>query len=236
MSNMIPQEKDPILLVIAKAAQSQDVDVAKMQQLLDMHERINRQNAERAYFGALTMMQGEMPRITKQGEIKDASGRVRSKYARGEDIHDAIRGSLQKYGFALSFTTENPSPDKLLVRGFLSHRDGHRETSSIILPSDKGAGKNDVQAVGSSVSYGKRYMTCALLNIIAEGEDDDGAGGARSDEEPDVVKKLREEAKGGWEKLRIAFNALPREQRKVVQPWFEEIKADALAVKPEGSA
>ncbi len=236
MSNMVSQEKDPILLVIAKAAQSQDVDVAKMQQLLDMHERINRQNAERAYFGALTMMQGEMPRITKQGEIKDASGRVRSKYARGEDIHDAIRGSLQKYGFALSFTTENPAPDKLLVRGFLSHRDGHRETSSIILPSDKGAGKNDVQAVGSSVSYGKRYMTCALLNIIAEGEDDDGNGGRGDGEEPDLVKQLREAAKGGWEKLRIAFNALPREQRKIVQPWFEEIKADALAVKPEGSA
>lgn len=236
MSNMVPQEKDPILLVIAKAAQSQDVDVAKMQQLLDMHERINRQNAERAYFGALTQMQGEMPRITKQGEIKDASGRVRSKYARGEDIHDAIRGSLQKYGFALSFTTENPAPDKLLVRGFLSHRDGHRETSSIILPSDKGAGKNDVQAVGSSVSYGKRYMTCALLNIIAEGEDDDGNGGRGDGEEPDLVKQLREAAKGGWEKLRIAFNALPREQRKIVQPWFEEIKADALAVKPEGSA
>jgi len=37
-----------------------------------------------------------------------------------------------------------------------------------------GGSKNAVQAVGSSVSYGKRYVMSALLNITTTDDDDDG--------------------------------------------------------------
>lgn len=40
------------------------------------------------------------------------------------------------------------------------------------LPPDLSGDKNSIQAVGSSVSYGKRYTACALLNITSRGEDD----------------------------------------------------------------
>ncbi|WP_371924668.1 ERF family protein [Pseudomonas sp. R5(2019)] len=52
------------------------------------------------------------------------------------------------------------------------HRDGHREQTAMLLPVDIGKGRNAVQAVGSSTTYGKRYVMCALLNIwkITDGE------------------------------------------------------------------
>jgi hypothetical protein len=45
------------------------------------------------------------------------------------------------------------------------------------LPLDTSGSKNNVQAVGSSTSYGKRYTATLLLNIRTKGEDDDGHAG-----------------------------------------------------------
>jgi hypothetical protein len=61
------------------------------------------------------------------------------------------------------------------VTCILAHRDGHREETSLDLMHDSTGSKNSVQAIGSSVSYGKRYTMCALLNITTKNEDDDGA-------------------------------------------------------------
>jgi hypothetical protein len=50
------------------------------------------------------------------------------------------------------------------------------------LPADIGKGRNDVQAVGSSTTYGKRYVMSALLNITTgETRDDDGQSSDGSD-------------------------------------------------------
>jgi len=43
------------------------------------------------------------------------------------------------------------------------------------LPPDTGPGRNALQAIGSAHSYGKRYLTLDMLNIITEGEDSDGS-------------------------------------------------------------
>src|SRR6202043_3736939 len=70
--------------------------------------------------------------------------------------------------------------DLIVVTGVLSHRDGHAEETTMLLPADISGGKNPLQAIGSSTSYGKRYTAGALLNITSRGEDDDGwAGGAK---------------------------------------------------------
>lgn len=48
----------------------------------------------------------------------------------------------------------------------------------MLLPADVSGNKNAVQAFGSSTSYGKRYVLCALLNITTRGQDDNGHGAA----------------------------------------------------------
>ena len=44
------------------------------------------------------------------------------------------------------------------------------------LPVDFTGSKNPVQAIGSSTSYGKRYVAAALLNLTSRGEEDDATG------------------------------------------------------------
>lgn len=173
----VQTESTTIMSIIQQVAMSPDADIDKMERLMAMHERFQAQQAKQQYDDALSQMQEEMPVIGERGGIKDKSGRIQSTYALWEDINEMIKPVLARHGFGLTFRT--PRNEKgIEVEGVLSHRAGHRETTSIVLPVDTSGSKNGVQAVASSVSYGKRYTAGLLLNITTTGEDDDGNGGA----------------------------------------------------------
>ena len=168
-------EGQTIMSVIARAANDPNTDVDKMERLMAMYERIEGKRAEAAFSSALSEMQDKLPSI---GERGNAAGRY--TYALWEDINAAIKPVLKAHGFALSFRTDFTNGIK--VTGVLSHSSGHKEETSIVLPADPSGNKNAVQAVASSVSYGKRYTAGALLNLTSHGEDDDAfASGASYD-------------------------------------------------------
>lgn len=170
---VVQQDSATILQVIQRAASDPQCDIEKLERLMQMHERFQAQQAKQQYDEALAQMQEELPVIGERGGIRDKSGRIQSTYALWEDINEMIKPVLAKHGFAISFRT--PRNEKgIEVEGVLSHRAGHRETTSLLLPADVSGNKNGVQAVASSVSYGKRYTAGALLNFTTTGEDDDG--------------------------------------------------------------
>ena len=169
-------ESAALLSVIERAARDPNVDVDKMERLMAMHERIQARTAKTAYNAALASVQPNLPVITEKGEITH-NGRLISKYALWEDVVQAITPVLAAHGFALSFRIGRDS-DRQLITGILSHADGHSEETTLSLPLDMSGAKNAVQGVGSTVSYGKRYVTQALLNLVSRGEDDDGQSGS----------------------------------------------------------
>lgn len=170
-----------IINVIERASTNPEVDIDKMERLLVMHERITERDAKAAFSAAMAEMQGELPTVSEKGEIS-VNGQVRSKYARFEDINEAVRPILRKHGFAVSFRTKTDS-QSISVTGILSHKQGHSEETTMQLPADLSGAKNTVQSVGSSVSYGKRYVLQAMLNITTSGEDDDGRAAGLLDSE-----------------------------------------------------
>lgn len=168
-----------LLEVIARAARDPNVDIDKMERLLEMQERVQARGAKAAYYSALAEMQPELPVISERGGISTDKGKtVQSTYALWEDVNEAIRPILAKHGFALSFKVRR-TEGEIITTGILSHRGGHSEETELALPTDNSGSKNAVQAVGSSTSYGKRYTAYALLNITTTGEDDDGHKGGR---------------------------------------------------------
>jgi hypothetical protein len=169
-----------ILSVIARAAADPNVDIDKLERLLEMQERVIARNARAAYYDALAAMQPNLPVVGERGGIKDRGGNIQSTYALWEDVNEAIRPVLAKYGFALSFKVRR-TDNEIITTGVLSHREGHREETELALPTDTSGSKNAVQAVGSSTSYGKRYTAFALLNITSTGEDDDGNAAGRGE-------------------------------------------------------
>lgn len=166
-------ETTSLIQVIERAARDPSVDLDRMERLLQMHERLVERQAKTAYANALAVLQPTLPIIMERGSIKNTAGAVQSKYALWEDIVGVITPLLAAQGFSLSFRTGNPE-GKIRVTGVLTHREGHAEETTLDLPADKSGSKNEVQAVASSVSYGKRYTAGALLNLRTGEPDTDG--------------------------------------------------------------
>ncbi|RVI91797.1 ERF family protein [Sinorhizobium meliloti] len=176
-------ESAAIIQVIERAAMNPNVDIDKMERLLQMQERIMERQAKASYMAALAEMQPDLPEIPENGK-----GHGNIKYALWEDINELIKPVLGEHGFSLSFRT-GQADGKIIVTGVLSHRDGHSEETTMHLPTDTSGSKNAVQAVGSSTSYGKRYTAQALLNLTSRGDDDDGkAAGSKPDSEATITE------------------------------------------------
>ena len=160
-------ESAAIMSVIERVAMSPDADISKLEKMLEMQERVLDRNAKQAFTSDLSEMQQHLPRIIEHGK-----GHNQAKYALLEDINDKIRPVLHQYGFAITFRVKHEN-NLVWITTVLSHRMGHSEETSIPLALDTSGSKNAVQAVGSSISYGKRYGICAMLNI-STGDDVDG--------------------------------------------------------------
>ncbi|WP_313087267.1 ERF family protein [Stutzerimonas nitrititolerans] len=170
-------ESATILQVIQRAAADPQCDIEKMERLMAMHERMQAKNAEQSFNSAMAQMQCEIPTVF-EGAVNLHTG---NSYATLDDITRTLKPIMQRFGFALTFKVEN-AEKAISVTGILMHRDGHREQTTMTLPADVGKGRNEVQAVGSSTTYGKRYVMCALLNITTgETRDDDAQSADGSD-------------------------------------------------------
>lgn len=214
-----------LLSVISRAASDPNVDIEKMERLMAMHERMIAQQAVVAFNESLSDMQDKLPSV---GERGNAAGRY--TYALWEDINAAIKPILKEHGFALSFRTD--FADGVAVTGVLSHRGGHSEATTIRLPADPSGNKNAVQAVASSVSYGKRYAASALLNLTSHGEDDDAFASSRPDPAGDPkYADWRASIEGCVTKAELAdaWKAMPKDAQKALARIKDEQKEKVSA-------
>lgn len=160
-----------VLSLIGRAASDPSVDIDKMERLMNMHKSMVDREAEQQFWSDFALMQAELPEINESGKIV-VKGNVQSTYAKFEDINDACKPILKQYGFGISFRVLNKGI--VTVTGILAHKSGHREETTLELNADTTGNKNIVQSTGSSISYGKRYVMEAMLNITTRGQDDDG--------------------------------------------------------------
>jgi hypothetical protein len=127
-----------------------------------------------------------------QGEIEDASKDTSGygyKYADLSQVLGIIRPLLSKNG--LSFTQHvSNADDKIIIETMLMHSSGQWMSSEIAMPPVQGKSMNAAQAVGSIITYGRRYALTAIFGITQT--DDDGAPDKPRMEEP---KKAQQEYK-----------------------------------------
>lgn len=175
-------ESAALIHMIERVSRDTSIDLDRLDRLMEMRDRVVAREARVAFDAAFALMQPELPVIDKKGRIEGTSKRTDEKlsqaFGRWEDISPAITPILAKYGFGIRFRQErvvDPAGNhQTRVTCILSHTQGHREEPYIDLPLDTSGSKNNVQAYGSTISYGKRYAATMALNIVTKGEDDDG--------------------------------------------------------------
>lgn len=172
----VVEPQSNLLAIIARAASDPNVDVQKWQALLDMHQQMERSQAERQFKAALAEIQAVAPRVMRDGKIV-VKGQLRSTYATFEAIDEELRPLVAEHGFSYRFTTNATDGKNMVVTMTVAHRGGHSETSSMPLPVDSNEYRSAVQNVRSSISFAKRCLVSDFFNIVTVGEDNDGQGG-----------------------------------------------------------
>jgi len=184
-------ESAQLMAALVRAAADPSVSPEKMSALFDLHTRMQDRAARLEFSAALARAQAKFPIVERKGKIVYEPKRQGDappkpiQYALWEDVVEAITKPLSEEGLSLAFETDvQPAGEsyRIVIRGILSHRDGYERTaSSLPLLHDGTGGKNAIQAVQSTVSYGKRMVAGLLVNFASRGEDDDGAHGAPFD-------------------------------------------------------
>ena len=178
-----------LLVAFAQAASDPACNPEKMKALSDMVDKMKAEEAEVAFTEAYIDMQEELPSISATGRIEIAA-KVGSRgqstpYAKFDEIMRVVKPILRAHKFALMVVSEpNPSGVGVVVRGTLSRvhetqygKAAHVKQTIIAVPLENSGSKNNVQGIGSSLSYAKRYACIQLLNIISHAEVDDDRDG-----------------------------------------------------------
>src|SRR6266478_6133204 len=183
-------------------------DVEKLERMMAMYERLKAKEAELAYNEAKGRILKKLARIKI---IKNRSvlyeiekGRPQQgtyeafKYAPLEEIDKHLRPLLAKEDMDLSYSDEPSEGGGILIRGRLKHLPGgHYEDSFMPAPLDTSGGKSNVQGVGSTNSFLRRYVACNIFNIVVVGDDDDGTGGTIDEAQTKIILALIKKAKIG---------------------------------------
>lgn len=161
---------------LVQMAVEQNVDVDKLERLLDMQKEWQAQEAFRAYAEAMNRCQEEMPVVVKDKKNEQTG----SLYARLERVAESIRPVYVKHGFSLDFTEDDsPLEGHRRIICTATHIGGHQKQfrldSKIDNVGAKGTpNKTDIQGLGSMCSYLRRYLTLMVFNITVADEDNDG--------------------------------------------------------------
>lgn len=160
---------------------------------------------------ALAKAQGEM-----EGASKDSTNpHFKSKYADLAAVREACK-PLSKHGIAHLQPTKADGA-KVTVTTMLIHSSGEWIAEDLTLT----AGQATPQAVGSAITYGRRYGLAAMVGIAPEDDDGEAAEGRGNGQQARVFQPP----------------ALPRNvPAPPTPPGFGEWWADIQAVADEGKA
>ena len=166
--------------VIADAASNPDVDVTKLEALVRLQQEVMHEEAKRQFNTAMARVQGQMAQVRRDA----VNTHTNSRYATMGMMDAPLRSIYTEEGIAVRFGSE-PSPREGAIRvtATVTHSAGYSEQHFLDVPLDMAGSrgstnKTQVQAVGSSVTYARRYLLMMVFNIVLEDDPDDDDGEA----------------------------------------------------------
>lgn len=171
METEIQKTESPLASAAALVAADGNLDVAKLEKLLEMHERWEATQAKKAYVVAMTAFKAGPPEIFKDQTVK--YGTTSYNHASLSNVTTCINQSLSKHGLSASWETSQDG-DTIKVTCKITHVMGHSESTCLPGKPDSSGSKNAIQAVGSTITYLERYTLLALTGLATHDQDNDG--------------------------------------------------------------
>jgi ERF superfamily len=180
-------QEDGLLLMIERALTNPNIQVEKLNALLDMKikwdaeqerkaEKAESKHAEREFTAAMVEFKKLVPKILKDKhvEFNTQKGVTSYDHATIGAVCDAIIPALASAGLTHSW---EPRQDGKLIRVTctLAHPRGHKKSVSMESYPDDSGTKNALQANRSAMTYMQRYTLLDVCGVATGGmPDDDG--------------------------------------------------------------
>jgi hypothetical protein len=172
----IRSETAAIMDMIEQIALNPNADVEKLRAVMDMKMMMFNRGAEIEFNAAMAKVQQEIEPVARESH----NSQTKSTYAKLESIIQACSPVWTAHGFALSFGSgDSTKPGYYRITCTCSHTAGHSVEYFADLPEDVAGiagttNKTKIHGFGSTMSYGRRYLTCLIFNIALVNEDNDG--------------------------------------------------------------
>lgn len=169
----VPRGHDPAALLAL--AVEKDLDVDKLERLMELQERWQATEARAAFNRALQRFQQLAPTIVKQNEVRGRNQHLMYKFAGLDDIRKQIAPALQDAGLTYRWEYARDDGGNVAVTCIITHVDsGHSETTTTTVPPVQGQNTNAAQNIGIAEKYGMRYSLIGALGITTADTDTDG--------------------------------------------------------------
>jgi len=222
-------------------AMSQGADLDRLQQLMDLQERWEKNQARKAFVAAMAAFKAEPNEILKTKQVNIPGG-AKFAHATLANVCDGVVANLSKHGLSHKWELSQDDKGMISVTCVLTHEDGHSEQVKLSAGADDSGKKNSIQQIASTITYLERYTLMAACGLSAKDQDDDGRGAAPKPPEPKPegyeawhadMSALAEE---GSEKLAAAWGksegAFRRYVVKFDEQWWNETKTKAKKADP----
>jgi hypothetical protein len=174
------QQLNPLVQAVLSGA---DIDPEKLDKLLAVQERYEQGQAKKAYSEAMAAFRSEAPVIDRNARVNFTSSKGTTDYQHSTLGYSlsVINPILGKHGLNPSWRTEQLDGGLIRVTCRLTHAMGHYEETALQASPDQSGNKNNIQAIGSTVSYLERYTLFSICGLASGTEDDDGGAGGDGD-------------------------------------------------------
>lgn len=172
---------DPNPSALLQLAVQQNLDIDKLEKLMQLQERWTAHEARKGFLAAISRFQLECPALEKTKKV--AYNTTKYSYAPLGEIAATIKKPMSDNGLSHRWEIDDQT-EKITCTCIISHVNGHSEKTAMSAIKDASGGKNDIQQRGSAITYLQRYTLIAALGISTADEDNDGAK-----EPPIPVKK-----------------------------------------------
>lgn len=177
-------ESGALMQMIALAVERDDFDPDKLQKLLDVKERWDREEARKAYVSDMAAFKAEQIEIIKDKAVgytnKDGTFTGYTHATIG-NVVGVVCAALGRHGFSHRWDTKQDA-GLITVTCVITHRMGHSESTALSGRPDDSGKKNAIQQTASTISYLQRYTLLAATGLATRDQEDDDA---RSSGEPE---------------------------------------------------
>ncbi len=165
----------PTPMHMLQAAMEKGADLATLEKLMDLQDRWEKKEAEKAFASAITQFKQNAPDILKRKRVHFEFNNRTTDYMHAElsDVCEAAIKGLAAVGISHRWDIVEQTPAQITVECVLTHVAGHSQRTRLSGAPDPSGSKNAMQAIGSAVTYLQRYTLLAATGLATRGMDTD---------------------------------------------------------------